>query len=559
MKYIKAMDERISNSLFTSGTIIIVFIASVVIATSFLFILGQSISYLNLLIALGIFILFIIWFTFKSAGSLKTGQTAQIGLFVIGSFALSFALSICFYDLSFDGQAYQQEAIIQLAQGWNPIHDAPVKIIHDMWINHYAKGPWYFAATIYKVTNRIEAGKAVNLLLILSSFFLILAIILSIDKKHPIRAIILSLIAALNPVAISQSFTYYIDGQLASLFLILISFAAMSFVRGGWLPKLGFFLSLILFLNLKFTAVVYSLFVVVGFLASIWIDNRKQSILKNGTVIAFAYVFGLFVIGFNPYITNTIDHGYTFYPLAGTHAVNIVKTNMPYYFQGFNRFEKLGISLFSKTENVQHGNRAVHKMPTRISRSELGAMVGPDCRIGGFGPLCGLIVILSFILVMAFLLLKKDHEKNTKKYVFMALIGLLMLSAFVNPELWWARYVPQIWLIPFLVIALGIYAAKNRVCGFIAYILIIAMTINVSLISAAYLYGQVSLNRRLKAEMDLMRKSKEPVLVKFGNFYSNRIRLKENNIQYKQGASLPRDASYLTSSDTCYYFSKDDN
>ena len=38
-------------------------------------------------------------------------------------------ISLAFYDVSFDGQAYQQEGVYQLAQGWNPLftrHISPI-------------------------------------------------------------------------------------------------------------------------------------------------------------------------------------------------------------------------------------------------------------------------------------------------------------------------------------------------------------------------------------------------------------------------------------------------
>src|SRR5690348_16304299 len=44
----------------------------------------------------------------------------------IGVVLLAIWISGQIYDVSYDGQAYQQEAIIQLKNGWNPVYDAPL-------------------------------------------------------------------------------------------------------------------------------------------------------------------------------------------------------------------------------------------------------------------------------------------------------------------------------------------------------------------------------------------------------------------------------------------------
>ncbi|UUZ83650.1 hypothetical protein LJK88_07435 [Paenibacillus sp. P26] len=41
-------------------------------------------------------------------------------------FAAGFIVCGYFFDLSYDGQAYHQEAIIHLSNGWNPVYDPEI-------------------------------------------------------------------------------------------------------------------------------------------------------------------------------------------------------------------------------------------------------------------------------------------------------------------------------------------------------------------------------------------------------------------------------------------------
>src|ERR1035437_7340132 len=59
--------------------------------------------------------------------------------------AVSIALSAFSYDLSWDGEWYQQTGIIRIASDWNPL-TAPMREFTkhlQLWVRHYAKGPWY--------------------------------------------------------------------------------------------------------------------------------------------------------------------------------------------------------------------------------------------------------------------------------------------------------------------------------------------------------------------------------------------------------------------------------
>lgn len=133
------------------------------------------------------------------------------------------------FDASFDGQAYHQEAVLQMLDGWNPIRDpggayessnlyAPYS--NELWIEHYPKGAWLESAAIVAATGRIESGKAPNLILLIASFMVVFAAMLLTLPSRRWLALLFAAVLALNPVAVTQLFTFYIDGQMGSLVLL---------------------------------------------------------------------------------------------------------------------------------------------------------------------------------------------------------------------------------------------------------------------------------------------------------------------------------------------------
>ena len=97
-------------------------------------------------------------------------------VFAVGLCAILFAISGHFFDFSFDGQWYHQDAIILLKNGWNPFYDQPIldEIASGKnanYINCYPKAPWTISACVYATTGAIEYAKFYQLVLLFASFF----------------------------------------------------------------------------------------------------------------------------------------------------------------------------------------------------------------------------------------------------------------------------------------------------------------------------------------------------------------------------------------------------
>lgn len=100
---------------------------------------------------------------------------ALLGMIIISGF---------FYDVYFDGQWYHQETVYHLKQGYNPVYqilpiavDGPAQAgkpatdLKDIAVNNFTKGSEVIEAAIYNITNRIEMAKAVNGIMLITSFF----------------------------------------------------------------------------------------------------------------------------------------------------------------------------------------------------------------------------------------------------------------------------------------------------------------------------------------------------------------------------------------------------
>ena len=116
------------------------------------------------------------------------------------------------------------------------------------------------------------------------------------------------------------------------------------------------------------------------------------------------------------------------------------------------RGERLLTSLLSTWE-VSPGPSVNLKLPCTVSLTEIKHFASPDVRVGGFGPLFGGALLLA-IVVSGLLLWRYPGRRceHNGQIVLMALIGAKTL---LFSETWWARFAPQLWLIPTMAGLLG--------------------------------------------------------------------------------------------------------
>jgi len=453
-------------------------------------------------------------------------KTSVIILIII---LFTIIVGISIYDISWDGQEYHQETIIQLKEGWNPYysilnHNVPYHYL----INHYGKGAEIPQATIYAFTNKIQAGKATNILLLLASYFLCAYVLSGFNKLSTFKIHFISSLFALNPITINQMFTYYIDGQVGSLLCCQFIVSYMLYENFDKYKLLLFGSIIIVLVNIKFTCIPFAGIFIIGLLIVLF--YRNKIILKKVFIVSLlCSTIGVCFVGYNPYVTNTIDHNNPFYPLLGKNKIDIMKSNSPKEFSDKNRFEKFAISILSRPDNIlEITNRfPVIKIPFMLHKEDIFNSLGVDQRISGFGFLFEEIMLLAIGIFCCILYFSWAEFGRCLTYQ----TGVLLFSVFIISEAWWARYVPQIWfmcLIIFLVAELSNYNYIRK----LGSVSIILMIINSYCIMALTFMYNVKDTVNIDYQLAQIKSVNDTMKVNFGAFNSIRMRFIEQEIKY---------------------------
>lgn len=356
---------------------------------------------------------------------------------------IALGISFCSFDTASDSLGYHENTIISLIEGWNPISD-PEKPV-SLWTRHYARAQELMAANIIALTGIIETGKAVGLLFLFTSAFLVFAylrkIYTGIDNR---KLLIVTLILTLNPVVLSQILTFYNDlylypGLLILFFALLSNYLSKTKSRIDWTIAL---MVTVLLINTKFTHFFYCGLVWLFFIFVASIYSKKQFIIKSLIVGIIAVFIGVGIVGFNPYLTNTYNYGDPFYPLL-TGDVDIMTGNTPPIYYGSNRVEN-----FLKSQvSLQNNSWSLVKNPINKLNYFSTTL---DSRTMGFGPFYLLLLIFSLFMMLV---------SKPGKWIWIIYLGSLLLC-FIFPQSWWARYVPMAWA-PIGISVLASYLSKR--------------------------------------------------------------------------------------------------
>lgn len=451
-------------------------------------------------------------------------RTASAVATIFGLLLAALLLAGRFYDVSPDGQTYHQRAIIDLAFGWNPVY-APQAPAHFSIVN-FPKGPWLSAASVYALTGRVEQAKGFNALLIVAAFLLVLETVRSVTKLPLATSVLVSGLAAANPVAVTQALSFYVDGQLASYLLMLTCAALLVTFRPSRITKATFALLLVAAVNVKLTALVYVLLFGIGSIVGTYLADRAR--VRETTLVAVtAIAFGTVVVGFNPYVVNTVGYRNPFYPMAGPNARIGYEDQRPANFNDMKSITRLAASLLSR---AQWGTQAAElKWPFTLSVDELRSNAYPDTRTAGFGPLFGGAMILATVSLG---LSGSVGGRRADVRAALAVVAGLLMSVVIIPEAWWARYVPQLWLIPVVSAVTAVAMVKRRVVQILGYAVLAVLVVNVLAVGGYYALYQYRQTAELSAQLARLAGEPGGVAVAFRGFSSNSVRLKEAGVRY---------------------------
>lgn len=453
----------------------------------------------------------------------------NIGAFLV-ILLLLILLSVLFWDNSYDGQTYHLQGIDELVHGWNPLQTEST----DLFITHYTKAFEKFGAAVFECTGEIEMGKVSGLILASAAWLLAISYFKYLFPGKKKLWFIFASLLLLNPVISIQNFTFLVDGQLASIFLIL-SFSFLLYLKQTPFSLTIWLLSLAICIDLKFTGLVYAgLFQLFAGAYLLFVRFRLNRLFQFVVFNVLLLALSILVISNNPYYTNLKSGKHIFYPLQGTHSVNIMTgANAPASFHDKDRFSKFFIATFSRSGNVHGAPVAPEpkiKIPLFLTLKEFTVFKSGSVLYGGFGPLFSGILIVSFLLALYILTLPIKNKRE-----FLLLYLFLLFTIFINPECWLARYVPQLWYLPVLIMIFIKWSGYlSKMLTTLNKFVFVLTAINGCIILAISIVSNLIITTQIRREFAWMKNSGSAVKLVEGPFKSPAYRLEKYQINYRR-------------------------
>lgn len=402
---------------------------------------------------------FLIFVIFRIVGGHKTSLMALTAVVSFWVVIAIWAIATQFlYDAGHDGHSYHLTAIWDLARGWSPFLSS-----HDnIWVDSYPSGYWVLQSYLVSTTGLLLSGKSLTVGLtaavaLLAYRFFQDHISDRLSRLKVFWGLLFALVIVANPIVLTQIMTHYIDGSLYLLGSALALFLLSDTYSDNRLARWSAIGCIILMVNTKTASLYYvPMIVFASFMAGWVLKNVAIShvqfifnwIKRRGIPFGLAFVIGITIIGYKPYVTNVMDHGELLYPSVD----EIMATNIPNNLESLSIPVKFFYGIFSRTEDSVWPvlvTAPVHlKIPGTFQLSEFKAL-DFDTRRGGFGPFFSLALILAIALyaLTRFTRARGDDDRERSKGDVLALFALILILASVFfPESWWARYVPFTWL-----------------------------------------------------------------------------------------------------------------
>lgn len=506
--------------------------ASLLLLATVLFGLKLPMSEMTIWLSAIVSLFFQAWYVNKVAQK-KAIVFLSSCLMLVLLFGFSIFLAGNVYDLSYDGQAYHQEAIIQLARGWNPIYtrlDGQATANLERWLNHYPKGTWIMSASVYLNTGNIESGKFLSILLPLVAFLAGIWAMWQFKLKK-IYVVFVSFLLAFNPVVIYQGLSYYVDGVLVSMLLIL-AFLGMrlSFTKERTVLWSILF-AMVVIPNIKLVAIAFNFILIFTIIMHLWMRDLVKLSLVAMKFSLLGLILGTLVVGYNPFVTNFVLKGHWLYPALGKGAIDYLPTNLPENYWEVVTPARLLLSIFSESSLVRgNGQEARLKLPFTVSAEELKTFRETNAKVGGFGPLFSGVFLLSGLLTVWYLF---SARSNKRKLYLIGALTVVFASAMLVSMNSVARYVPFVWWSTGLVI-LCMLLEKKTVMSLSALGLGLMMLFNIALVAYASVPYNLAESRKLGERLQELADKGEPVVIDVDQFGSTKIKLQEFGIKYEE-------------------------
>jgi hypothetical protein len=425
--------------------------------------------------------------------------------------AISMLLAALFFDMSWDGLWYQQTAVYQMAHGWNPLYDPMHNFTPHLqdWERHYAKGPWYIALALFQITHDIEWSKAAPWMALAATFFAVFAACYDFGM-HRGKSTLIAALVSLNPVVTCELASYLVDGLMISFLTCFLAATLRYFRHRSPLILCVITTGAILCINAKLNGVVYMCFFSTA--AGLYAILKRRDTLVNYIVVqAVVYLLGIFLFGYNPFVTNTVYRGNPFYPLLGSAAypshdqqgrdpVDLYET--PKNMVGRNILYRYMYGIFGRpgSQPFFEGDNAHLMWPFDIRWKDINIYYFHELRISGFGPLfSGAFIISLFLMVIATI------RPGIPRGIVWLLVGTIIATLLISRHLWWARFAPQLWWLPIIAVIAGLSVPGWRAARWAAGGLAALLIVNAALVAGAHFCWEIEATQKTYEQLAFLR------------------------------------------------------
>jgi len=439
-------------------------------------------------------------------GLAVTGIVAS-AIFVIATIFMRFQ------DFSWDGMAVRQGCVESMVGGATP---------RSMCLPHVISG-W-----LAILCGSIPGGKGVNLIAGLAAFGCLLKLACRIRIPSGWNWV-LPIAVTMNPVFIYQLNSFYIDG-FTSCLLVCLACGFFLVYEKPLSHRRWLFLAVIIFLTAasKPSGIVYCIIYGSFFLGGLAISKKwkPQYILVWPLIGGILMMIGLVSLKMQ---RGEVQSLYNFREFANLRT--------PGYGIGLGSFAPDSAAEMSKIEVFFRSHFAPtrtmsseweFKVPGWFARPELALFqdLNPDPRSGGFGPLYGAVFLLAALAAGVTLV----YSPRSFWVSWIPALGLFV-SCLLS-QAWWARWVPQAWLVPLALVAPVLIRTAGRVAGWLAKFSVTLALLNSILILAFYTSGCFQNQNILNQQLMFLKELPQPISVYVPTFPSNLTWMQEAGIPF---------------------------
>jgi hypothetical protein len=443
---------------------------------------------------------------------------------------VSILLAGFYFDLSWDGQAYHQAAVYNLAGKWNPMFQQLETPDHgnDTSVLFFPKNSWIFGAALLRLFGTVEIGKAYNFIVLFAAFGVVYALFRHL-KISATRSVILSILVLLNPVVWSELPGYLNDGDLYLLLVIYLAAVILWLRTKDSIFMLLGIMAVICLVNTKFTGLVF--FLVSSLFVLIYVLIKERSLIRLFLLSHLvAGILGVFIFGFNPYVTNMLNRGNPLYPILGSTAFprgsdTNEKFETPKNMKGKSLPVRLFYANFGQPGNAPYNKETNAKLanPFTTSTETWKAYDFHETRVSGFGPYFGIVLILTLIILPILLVTIKELRLPALLF-FIGICCCLSLSK----HFWWPRFFPILWLAPLLPLFLLwtdiAESLKRKAKSWVisanvyGWLLAVLMGFNGFVVACIHMKWETDSSIILRTQLEQLRDQKRPIQVYYGAF-----------------------------------------